>query len=103
MQGAKDADERLVQPAALAVLRLAATHHLVEARVDGQLVRRRPLPRLFGHAQVCKVEDAPLRMQLGKEDALAAQDELGHRHEAAIAQLCNECGRQLARPAEFSW
>ena len=73
MERAEDGDELVVEPAAVTVLRLAALHHRVEARVHRERVRRGALPCLFGDAQLAKVQDAALRVQLGEEDALAAE------------------------------
>ena len=71
VQGLKYCDERRVQPAAVTVLCPAAAYDLVETRVDGEHVRRRAPPRALGHPQLLEIEDAPLCMQLGQEDAVA--------------------------------
>ena len=90
MELAKGFDQRGVQPAAVAVLRLARADDGVEARVYRERVGCCALASLLADPQVGKVEDAALRVQLGQQNTLAAEHQLGHRHEAEVAQLGDE-------------
>ena len=105
VQSLKRGDERRVQPAAVAVLLAAAADDGVPRAVDGEDAAARRAAQLARHVEVGELEDAPLLVQLRQQHAPrrapALLREVGHRQEAAAAELGDELGRQVLRPAEL--
>lgn len=102
VQLSKHRHQRPMKPAAVAVLLSAAAHDLIEADVHRQLKGGSALVDLSWDLEVAEVEQAALRMQLGKQHALPSMNDLRHREEATVAELGDEVGGEVVRPAELA-